>query len=511
MQGEKAEQEDLFYYGSLDALVPADDPYRRLDALLDLSWLRAETRNLYSQVGRPSVDPVVIVKLMLIFYLQGFDSERELMRQIRVNLSYRRFVHYSLSESLPDHSNLTRARQRLGEATLSKAFAYVLQLCVDAGLVGGELESIDSTFVQADASLASLGPRLIVVEAERFTRKLFVVGSDAEGQDSEPESPLPPPGPGAPFLVTSDREGEAGVPEGPASERPSDQAKKGKTNDAYVSRTDPESGIYTRSGLKTRLGFLVHFAVDRGKQIITGVLTTGAQHRDVGQIVPLVDQVLGRGIAVQAVAADRGYSSGEVYRELASRDVEAFIPLLDKSRERQGYFGREHFSYEAASDSYICDKGARLKLAETRDGARRYKARAQDCGPCPLRTLCTGGAARTLRISRYEAELAAARRVQETRQARRAARDRRICSERTFAEAKDNHGLRRAHCRGLANMAIQALLTATAINLKRYLQAQTRAFPAAAALRRSVFADFSSAYRGLPRPQALYPPPWPAS
>jgi transposase len=120
MQGEKLDQEDLFFYGSLDSLVPQDDPYRRLNSLLSLAWLRTETRHLYASTGRPSVDPVVIAKLLLIAYLQGITSERELMRQVQVNLSYRRFLHYRLSEALPDHSNLTRSRQRLGEKTIRR-------------------------------------------------------------------------------------------------------------------------------------------------------------------------------------------------------------------------------------------------------------------------------------------------------------------------------------------------------------------------------------------------------
>ena len=185
MQGEKLDQEDLFFYGSLDSLVPQDDPYRRLNSLLSLAWLRTETRHLYASTGRPSVDPVVIAKLLLIAYLQGITSERELMRQVQVNLSYRRFLHYRLSEALPDHSNLTRSRQRLGEKTIRRIFEYVLQLCLDAGLVGGELESVDSTFVQANASLSSLRPRLVEVEAERFTRQLFRLNPAEEDADEE--------------------------------------------------------------------------------------------------------------------------------------------------------------------------------------------------------------------------------------------------------------------------------------------------------------------------------------
>jgi transposase len=450
LQGEKAEQDDLFFYGSLDSLVPQDDPFRRLDSLLDLTWLRQETKSLYSYTGRPSIDPVVIAKLMLIAYFKGIASERELMRQVQVNLAYRRFIHYRLSEVLPDHSNLTRARQRLGETPIRKFFEYALRLCVDAGLVGGELQCIDSTFVQADASLRSLRPRLVEVEAKRATQHLFRLLDEQAGGDADDQEP-------------------------PKTKPPSRQS------DYQVSRTDPDSGFYTRGGNKTKLGYLVHYAVDRTKQIITGVLTVSAHHNDVEQILPLVDQVAAQGIRTQAVAADRGYSSGAVYEGLTQRQIAAFIPPLENGVERQGYFGRSEFSYEPESDRYRCPNGSWLNR-QGRSSENRYRARPQDCAACPLRRRCTPGKVRSLRISPYEDHLEAARELQASQRARRAAIERNVCSERSFAEAKDEHCLRRAQRRGLANMTIQALLTAAAMNFKRYLKAQTRVFPQAGAV-----------------------------
>ena len=461
MQGKKLEQDEWFFYGSLEDLVPPDDPLRRLDAILDLAWLRRETRELYSNTGRPSVDPVVIAKLLLIAYLHGISSERELMRQVQVNLSYRSFLHYRLSERLPDHSNLTRSRQRLGEMTIRKVFEHVLSLCLDAGLVGGELQSVDSTFVQANASLSSLQPRLVAAEAERFTQQLFLVNP---GEEEAREK--------------DDHEGKP----------PAASAKTDRLNDRYVSKTDPDSGLYRRKRGKSHLGFLVHFAVDRTKQIITGVLTTGAQEHDAAQLIPLIDQVSAQGIAVQAVAADRGYSTAAVYHELAEREIEAFIPLSRRGPELHSLFGRDQFTYDPIADRYLCPNGAWLSRIKDTSPERRYRARPQDCSLCPLQARCTSGKARTLKFSRHEAALDRARARQETAAAKRAARERRICSERMFAEAKTNHGLRRAQRRGHCNVHVQALLTATVLNLKRYLRAATRAFPAAAAVRDTTLA-----------------------
>ena len=464
MQGDKQEeQDDLFYYGTLDSLVPQDDPYRRLDALLDLDWLRRDTRSLYAYGGRPSIDPIVIAKLLLIAYLQGITSERELMRQVQVNLSYRRFVHYSLSARLPDHSSLTRSRQRLGEATVRRIFEYVLQLCIDAGLVGGDLQSVDSTFVQANASLSSLRTRLVAAEAQRFTERIFQLNSLADGEVEERR----PPGSGLGMKTTRGR------------------SKQPPAHESKVSVTDPDARLHHRRGKGTHLGYLVQYAVDSCKQVITGVLTTGAHERDTGQIVPLLDQVSGHGVDVKAVAADRGYSSGEVFYELAQRGIQAYIPQPRSGGEVYGHFGQHRFIYDAGADRYQCPQGAWLRRVKSRGPERRYKARKPDCRVCPLRKQCTSASVRTLNISPYSRDLLAARELQATAGAKKAARLRRVCSERTFAEAKGCHGLRRAHRRGLHNMDIQALLTATVINLKRYIKAQTRASPASAAARQA--------------------------
>ncbi len=447
MQGQKPPQQELFYYGSLDDLVPPDDLYRRLDQLLDLTWVRRETRALYSCTGRPSIDPVVIAKLLLIAYFEGIASERKLLRQVQVNLAFRRFLGYRLDEEVPDHSSLSRGRSRLGRPLFHKLFEYVLRLCLDAGLVGGEHQSIDSTFVQANASLASLRPRLVPVAAQEFTERVFQ------------ENPVP-------------------------DEETGGRRRSGRRrNDTFVSRTDPDSGLHRRGGGKARLGYLMHYGVDRLRQVITGVRTTAAHIRDAGQLLPLVEQIRERGIPVRSVAADKGYSAGAVYQALQEEGIDAFIPLQPWGSERQGRFSQDRFTYDERQDRYRCPNGAWLTMRQVRDGARKYRARAEDCRSCPLRQRCTTARARVLTISRYHAALVAARQRLRTPAARRAAIARRTGPERLFAEAKDCHGLRRARYRGLAKMEQQALLTATVQNLKRYLQAQTKAFAGAAALR----------------------------
>ena len=144
---------------SLEELVPADHFYRHLDAKLDLSFVRAWVQDRYADRGRPSIDPVVFFKLQLIRFFEGLRSERTLMESVALNLAQRWYVRYGLDERLPDHSSLSRIRERLGLAIFQRFFAHVVELCQAAGLVWGNELFFDATKVQANAALDSLVPR----------------------------------------------------------------------------------------------------------------------------------------------------------------------------------------------------------------------------------------------------------------------------------------------------------------------------------------------------------------
>jgi transposase len=175
---------------SLEAAVPADHFYRHLDATLDLSFVRDWVRDLYADRGRPSIDPVVFFKLQLVMFFEGVRSERQLMRVVADRLSVRWYLRYDLDESLPDHSSLTRIRNRLGLPIFQRFFAHVVDLCQQAGLVWGRELFFDSTRVRANADIDSLVPRWYL-RAKAHLDDLFTG-----------DAPAPPPTDGAP--VASD-------------------------------------------------------------------------------------------------------------------------------------------------------------------------------------------------------------------------------------------------------------------------------------------------------------------
>jgi transposase len=160
MMGHRSKRFKLFTETNLEALLPADNFYRRLEQKLDLSFVRDLVRDCYDEMGRPSIDPVVFFKLHLIAFFEGVTSERRLMEMAQLNLAHRWYLGYDLDEALPDHSSLSKIRSRYGVETFQRFFEQVVELCMEAALVEGEELYFDATKVEADAAMSSLRPRL---------------------------------------------------------------------------------------------------------------------------------------------------------------------------------------------------------------------------------------------------------------------------------------------------------------------------------------------------------------
>jgi len=221
MQGCKQFEPRLFYQISLDDLVPQEHLVRRLAEVLDFSWVRSATASLYSHTGRPSIDPEVVAKLLLLGYLYNIDSERQLMREVQVNLAYRWYLGYDLDEEIPDHSILSKARHRLGVEFFERLFEFTLGCCQDAGLVRGQNVLMDSTLVEANASLDSV--TTLRYRPAEYWQQLE--------QQAEPE------------IDSDDSDRQLG------QKRP----KKNRMYDQKYSKTDPDASLYHRRGQETRL------------------------------------------------------------------------------------------------------------------------------------------------------------------------------------------------------------------------------------------------------------------
>src|SRR5215218_9566599 len=360
---------------SLEDLVPRDNFYRHLDAKLDLGFVREWARQLYADRGRPSIDPVVFFKLQLVMFFEGIRSERKLIETASLHLAHRWYLGYALDEDLPEHSSLTRIRQRLGIAVFERFFERIVDLCQEAKLVWGQELLVDATKVRANADVDSLVPRFYH-EATTHVADLF-------GDD-----PAPTGDPRAPTGDVSAPEAVPALPEGvlpfpaptPAAERAEAVVvrwelleerrldPKRPANDGYqrtsawrVSPTDPDATpMQTQTG--AALGYHDHYVVDGGKaRIILAALVTPA---DVMENVPLRDLLwrvrFRRKLRPRQVTGDTTYGTAENVVAMEDAGIRAYVPLPDFDH-RTPFFGKGAFTYDAEADVYRCPGGAELR------------------------------------------------------------------------------------------------------------------------------------------------------
>ncbi len=486
---EKVRDLDRPILRSLEALVPATNFYRHLDRKLDLRFVRDWVKECYAANGRPSIDPVVFFKLQLIMFFEGLRSERQLIEQASLNLAHRWYLGYHLDEELPDHSSLTRIRDRLGRAVFQRFFERVVELCAEAGLVWGKELFFDATRVRANAALDSLAPRL----------------GDVVGDHIEQLFPRPEPNPAA--EPKRHDLADAATPE-PAAEPPAnvialpnalpappddapwdflatcrldpDRPPEGgylRVSTQRVSTTDPDAmPVHPDGSGRTVLGYHDHYVVDGGKaRIILQALVTPADVMENQAMLPLLRRAQFRWrLDPTRVVADTTYGTVENVRALEEAGIHAAMPLRDFHDRESAFYSADRFTYDAEHDRYHCPQGQTLTRLGRMTGREivLYRAEAATCNACPLKAACTPGeSGRTISRSWHEDVLDRVRAYHETPAYAKAMRKRQVWPEPLFAEAKQWHGLRQFRLRGLEKVNMEGLLIAAGQNLKRWLAA----------------------------------------
>ena len=416
-------QEDLFVAGPLSSLIPEDHILKRVDKILDLSCLRKEVSEVYCESnGRPSIDPESAIRLMLAGFFQGIVHDRKLMREAQVNLAIRWFAGYRLQDKLPDHSSLTRIRQRWGPELFKRIFQQTVGQCIKAGLVSGETVHIDATLIRADVSWESL--------TDEYAQKVI--------EDNQTEE------------VETSRTGKP---------------KKRST-------TDPDATM-TTSCRQYRMEpcFKQHTAVDDDYGVILDVETTTGEASEGKELLGQLNRIEeAMGNKVQTVTADAAYAHNENYATLEQHGTEAIIPPQHQPKNPQR-IPINRFKYDGKHQIVRCPGGKILERSCQTDKGWIYKATVKDCADCLLRKRCVSSTAksRTVLICPGYESLLRARRRHRMRDDDfvNAYRRHRWRVEGIHGEAKTQHGLRRAVRRGLANVSIQVYLTAAVMNLKR--------------------------------------------
>lgn len=426
---------------TLESLVPADHLLRKVDAAIDFGFIRELTEGLYcSDNGRPPIAPEVLFKALFVGYLFGIRSERQLMREIEVNVAYRWFLGLRLTDKVFDASTFSQNRRRRFDGTeiAQNIFDHVVEQAIEQGLVGGSVLYTDSTHLKASANKG------------RFDVEL-VAKSRADYWDALDEA------------VNADRAAQGKKPLKPKSREP--QIKETK-----VSRTDPDAGYMVRDGKPKGFFYLDHRTVDSKHNIITDThATAGNVHDSIPYLGRLDRQRERFDLDIKAVGLDAGYASAPIAQGLEERDVLGVTGYLRPSG-RKGMMRKRAFTYDPDANVYRCPEGQALPYATTdREGYRHYKSDSAKCRDCPLLASCTTNPKAQKTLSRHvwadARERTDAHRL--TDWGKRLYARRKETVERSFADAKQLFGHRYARYRGLTGVKWQCLLAATAQNIKK--------------------------------------------
>jgi transposase len=417
----------------LESLVRQDHLLRKVDRILETSFIRELTAACYaSGVGRPSIDPEVFFRMLLVAYLYDVKSDRQLCEDVHHNFAYRWFCRLPLKDRVPDHSSLSRIRDRYGEEIFESLFRRIVEICQKRGLVPPQCRVMtDATLIAADAALDSLvhnDPEQARVEAESLQGRTKAVD--------------PPP-------------------------------TRRISNQTHRSRTDPDATLAQKRGTPQQLKYKVHQSAEAESRVILDTyVTTGARHDNQPYLEQLQRIEERYQVTIREVTADRGYGSAHIIRTLKEQGKRTFIPLWSGRVGNSKYLKGE-LVYQKESDRFQCPAGKYLTPTPAIvENHKRYVSVSSDCQACAQASTCPartrGSSPQRFVLRNLDQDL-----FEEVQARMRDPAFGEKLSERMwkmeglFAEAKQNHGLSRARYRGRAKVQIQAYLSAIVQNLKR--------------------------------------------
>jgi len=427
------DQGRLFYSFCLEEAIPDDHLVREVAAVLDLSWVHAELAAHYPDNGRPSIDPELMIRMLIIGYTHGIRSERRLCEEVHLNLGYRWFCRLGLDGAVPDHSTFSKNRHgRFRDSDLlRRLFEVTVERCLAEGLVGGEGFAVDASLIRADANRQRCEPELPSEASSRAVREYLEVLDDAAFGSASPVAPK------------------------------------------AVSPVDPAARWTAQRGGPAEFCYATNYLIDVEHGVIVDVeATTAVRQAEVTAAKRMIERAQNRfGLWPEKLAADTGYGSAEMLGWLVhEKGIEPHVPVFDKSARSDGTFSRDEFRYDARRDIYLCPGGTPMHTSGTlvNDGATLiYRASKHDCGGCALKPrCCPKDPARKVPRSVHEGARDLARDLSKT-DAWLISRRERKKVEMLFAHLKRILKLDRLRLRGPCGARDEFHLAAAAQNLRK--------------------------------------------
>lgn len=426
---------------TLEELVPQDHLLRAIDRHIDFEFIREVTAPMYCENnGRPAIDPVLLFKMLFIGYLFGVRSERQLVKEVQVNVAYRWFLDLNLTDKVPDASTFSQNRRRRFEGTDIEQLIFdeIVEQALDKGLIGGKALYTDSTHLKASANKNRHSTHEVAIAPMAYLDELNeAIEVDRQAHGKKPLKA---------------------------------KASQQETKPTKVSDTDPDAGYMVRDKKPEGFFYLDHRTVDGKHGLITDTHVTPGNINDARPYLERLDRQCARfQLNPIKVGLDAGYNTAAICHGLVQRGIDGVVGYK-RPHSPVGRLKRRHFTYDPAADEYRCPQGEALPYATTnREGYREYKSNPKVCKDCPLLDQCTRSQNHQKVMMRHvwEEDREQINQNRNTDWGKKVYQRRQETVERSFADAKELHGHRYARYRGLSRVKGQCLLAAACQNMKK--------------------------------------------
>jgi len=439
---EKKQTRDQVQMLCIEEMVPKDHILRDIDRAISFDFIYEEVKDLYCEDnGRPSIDPVVLFKIILIKYLFGIRSIRQTMKEIKVNMAYRWFLGYGMTEEVPHFTTFGKNyERRFADSNIfERIFEHVLMEAVRCKFVDARAVFIDATHIKASANKHKSMSEEVRIKAKHYHAELREeINRDREihgkkpFQDDDNDNDPPP------------------------------------TKEIKVSRTDPECGLFHKGEHEKMFAYTTHVACDKHNFILDCAVSAGNVHDSV-MFDDLYRKTLMKFPEIEVVAIDSGYKTPWIMKQVFDSGREAATPYK-RPMTKPGFFKKYEYVYDEYYDCVLCPENQVLKYSTTnRDGYREYKSDPKVCASCPSRQKCTHSKNHQKVVTQHvwEDYMELAEDVRLSPDGKKYYTMRGQTIERIFADAKEKHFMRYTYYRGLARLRMQTLLTFAAMNLKK--------------------------------------------
>ena len=451
MMSKAAPKQMKMMFLAIEDLVPAEHLLRKLQAKVDFSFIYTKSEHLYSSKGRPSIDPVILIKALLIGYIYGINSERRLEQEIQVNMAYKLFLGLDIDENPPDHSTMSQNRKRrFNESCIFREiFEEIVMKCHQAGLIDGKTLLTDSTHVKANAASSKY-------EIKEIRRKLNSYIDELDRLADEETKLL------------SDRN----IKSSP------NKIKTLKPINRRTSNTDPESGEVNRPGKPRGFHYLSHATSDSKRGIIVDIAVTGGDSSDISiysERISYIKKIFN--FDIKEAIGDSGYDRAIAHYLLSKENIKLYAAPIREKTVWKTEITRKDLIYDEQNDCFICPNSklltySNVERSEYGEVSRLYRTKTKDCKNCTYYEKCIAPSKKqkNIRVNVLEPFILKSRKLAETARFKELMRLRQIIAEGNHALQKEHHNLRFTRKRGLAKALEHCLFSAMALNLKRLVK-----------------------------------------